>query len=397
MKHSTKTYLGSAKLPISRIGIGTWAIGGGWGPQSDQDSLGALHEALDRGCQLFDTAPLYGNGHAEHLLAQVLKERGMRATIITKVFPVAYQWAPAPGTPIESVFPAEHIREQVEGSLHRLDIACIDCLMLQTWCPTWDRERSWYQTMCSLREQGKIRTWGIATSDHRPDEVNDIIEAGLVDIVEVPYSILDQRARDHLLPLALQHHISVIARSPLASEALTGIWNEHTVFPRGDWRRRVFRNAVLERTLSRVKRIKALVDGQTPLAQIALRFCLSHPAITAVIPGVRNAEHVRCNLAVLEQDPLPQELLNQLTMLWREDFCHQVRTSVGEEGEGERRRDGQCIFSTLIASFFSCYYVSCTKIAIMSFVVVSSRLSYVLHKHGLFNMLKQLALSVPSP
>lgn len=342
MQHSyASSSLGSAKLPGSRIGVGTWAIGGGWGPQSDDDSLKALHTALHLGCQLFDTAPLYGNGHAEELLAQVLKERGKCATIITKVLPLDYQWAPAVGNPINSVFPPEHIIEQAEGSLRRPGIACLDCLMLQTWCPTWDHERSWYDVMCFLRDQGKIRTWGFATSDHRHDEVNGIIKAGVVDRIEVPYSILDQRASEHLLPLALQHQTSVIARSPLASEALTGLWDEQKTFPRGDWRRRVFRGEVLQRTIRRVSCIKALIDTQIPLAQIALRLCLSHPAITAIIPGVQNAEHVRCNLAVPEQGPLPQQLLDQITALWQEDFCHNVRTRIGEEGEGERRKARQ--------------------------------------------------------
>jgi len=188
-----------------------------------------------------------------------------------------------------------------------------------------------------LRDQGNISSWGISTSDHRHDEANGVIEAGLVDIVEVPYSILDQRATERLFPLALQHHTSIIARSPLASEALTGFWDEQMKFPRGDWRRRIFQGEVLQRTIRRVNRVKALVDGDTSLAQIALRFCLSHPAITAAIPGVQNAQQVKCNLAVIEQGPLPQELLDQIAMLWREDFCYNVRTSVGEEGEGEHR------------------------------------------------------------
>ncbi|MBO0794916.1 MAG: aldo/keto reductase [Ktedonobacteraceae bacterium] len=322
---------------MSRIGIGTWAIGGGWGPQSDNDSLQALREALDVGCQLFDTAPLYGNGHAEELLAQVIRERGKRATIITKVAPLDYQWAPAAGTPIQSVFPVEHIIKQAEGSLHRLGIACIDCLMLQTWCPSWNDERAWYHAMLHLREQGKIRSFGISTSDHRHDEVNGVIEAGLVDILEVPYSILDQRAAEHLFPLAQKYHTSIIARSPLASEALTGIWNEQVKFPRGDWRRRVFRGEVLQQTIRRVNRVKALVGPDVPLVQIALRFCLSHPAITTVIAGVRNAQQVTCNLAAIEQGALSQELLDQIALLWQKSFRYNVRTSVGEEGEGERR------------------------------------------------------------
>ena len=230
-RHHAYSYLGSARLPISCIGIGTWAIGGGWGSQSDDVSLKALHEALDLGCQLFDTAPLYGNGRAEKLLAQVLRERGKHATIITKVCPLDYQWAPVAGTPINDIFPVEHIIEQAEGSLRRLGIDCIDCLILQTWCPSWDHERSWYHAMHYLRDQGKICTWGISTSDHRHDEVNGVVEAGLVDIIEVPYSILDQRAAERLFPLALKHHTSIIARSPLASEALTGLWGEQIKFP----------------------------------------------------------------------------------------------------------------------------------------------------------------------
>lgn len=209
--------------------------------------------------------------------------------------------------------------------------------MLQTWCPSWDQERSWYHTLQALREQGKIRTFGISTSDHRHDEANGLIEAGLVDSVEVPYSLLDQRAADRLFPLALKHQISILVRSPLASEALAGLWDEQIHFRRGDWRKRVFRGEVLERTVRRVNRLKALLEPEISLPQIALRFCLSHPAVTTVLVGVRNAQQVRSNLAVREQGPLPQDLLDQIALLWREDFCSQVRTSVGEEGGGERR------------------------------------------------------------
>ncbi len=191
--------------------------------------------------------------------------------------------------------------------------------------------------MQNLRQQGKIRTFGISVSDHRPEEVIDIIEAGLVDIVEAPYSILDQRATARLFPVAQQHHVSIIARTPLASGALTGDWHDGMKFPRDDWRHRVFRNELLQQTLQRVAKVRSLVDPSLPLAQIALRFCLSHPAVTAVIPGVRNANQVHCNLAVLEQDPLPQTLLEQIDRLWYEEFHQNVRTSVGEEGEGEKR------------------------------------------------------------
>lgn len=332
---STSTFLGKQNIPASRVGIGTWAIGGGWGPQPEQQSLLAIHEALDYGCLLIDTARLYGNGRAERLVAQALKEHGKHVTVLTKVYPLAYQWAPASGTPIESIFTPEHIIAQAEESLHRLQMDSIDCLLLQTWCPSWANELSWYHTMLWLQQQGKIRSYGISVSDHRPDEANGVIEAGRVDIIEAPYSILDQRAAERLFPIAQQYNVSIIARSPLASGALAGGWYEGMRFHRQDWRRRVFRGDFFQQTLYRIEMVKALVDAAIPLAQSALRFCLSHPAISTVIPGIRDTSHARCNLTVLEQEALPQDTLDQITRLWNKELRFNVRTSIGEEGEGD--------------------------------------------------------------
>src|SRR5205085_6437485 len=232
MKEQGTTLLGSARLPISRIGIGTWAIGGGWGPQPETVSLQALHCALERGCHLINTAPLYGNGRAERLIAQAFREQRQRVTTLTKVFPLHYHWSPAPGTPIAAIYPPEHIREQVNQSLKRLGTECLDGVLLQTWCPSWSEETEWYETLLTLRDQGKIRTFGISVSDHRPAEANEVILAGLVEILEVPYSILDQRATERLFPLAQKHSVSIIARTPLASGALAGTSQEGMKFHR---------------------------------------------------------------------------------------------------------------------------------------------------------------------
>jgi aryl-alcohol dehydrogenase-like predicted oxidoreductase len=240
MKRAT-TFLGKQQVAASRVGIGTWAIGGGWGPQPEEQSLAAIHEALECGCGLIDTAPLYGNGRAEQLVAQALKEHSTHVTVLTKVAPLEYQWAPAVGTPIESVFPPKHIMRQAEESLRRFKTDCLDCLLLQTWCPSWAHEVAWQETMHLLQQQGKIRSYGISVSDHRPDEANGVIEAGRVDIVEVPYSLLDQRAAERLFPIAQQYGVSIIARSPLASGALAEEWYDGMRFHRDDWRRRVFR------------------------------------------------------------------------------------------------------------------------------------------------------------
>jgi aryl-alcohol dehydrogenase-like predicted oxidoreductase len=334
VREDRTAFLGSAKLPISRIGIGTWSIGGGWGPQPETTSLQAIHCALEMGCGLIDTAALYGNGRAERLIAQAFKEHKQRVTTLTKIFPLNYHWAPVPGTPMAEIYPPEHIIAQTEASMRRLETDCLDALLFQTWCPTWSEETTWYETMHKLREQGKIRTFGISVSDHRPYDTNGVITAGLVDLIEAPYSILDQRAAESLFPLAQAHHVSIIARTPLASGALSGHWHEGLKFHRNDWRRRVFRGELLKQTVQRVDRVKPFVESMATLAQIALRFCLSHPAVTTVIPGVRTAEQVRCDLSASERGPLPQQIQDHIARLWSEEFQWNVRTSIGEAGEG---------------------------------------------------------------
>jgi len=333
IEHST-VRIGKAGLIGSRIGIGTWAIGGGWGPQPEEQSLAALHEALEMGCRFIDTAALYGNGRAERLIAQAFKEYGSRVTTITKIYPLNYHWSPATGTPLAAIYPKEHIVSQVEESLRRLEMDYLDAVLFQTWCPSWSEETAWYETMCGLQQVGKIRTFGISVSDHRPDDANEVIEARCVDIIEAPYSLLDQRASSRLFPLAQQYGVSIIARTPLASGALTGTWHHGMKFHRQDWRKRVFRGELLEVTLQRVARFQSFIDPAVPLAQIALRFCLSHPAVTTVIPGVRRVEQVQCNLAALESEPLPEDMLQCLTEVWQQEMSAQVRTSIGEEGEG---------------------------------------------------------------
>jgi aryl-alcohol dehydrogenase-like predicted oxidoreductase len=232
------------------------------------------------------------------------------------------------------IYPPEHIIAQTEASLRRLETDCLDALLFQTWCPTWSEETAWCDTMYKLREQGKIRTFGISVSDHRPDDANGVIRAGVVDIIEAPFSILDQRALERLFPLAQEYHVNIVSRTPLASGVLPGHWYESMKFHRDDWRWRVFRGELLTQNVRRVDQVKSLVDLTLPLPQIALRFCLSHPAVSIVIPGVRNDEQVRSNFAACEQDPLPQQLQDHLTRLWSEGFQYNVRTSIRGAGEG---------------------------------------------------------------
>ena len=288
---------------------------------------------MELGCCLIDTAALYGNGRAEKLVAQALRTFGKHVTTLTKVYPQNYSWSPTIGTPINDIYPPEHIIAQTEASLRRLETDCLDCLLLQTWCPSWGEELEWYETILTLQKQGKIRTFGISVSDHRPHEANEVIKAGRVNIIEATYNILDQRAATCLFPLAQQYNTTIIARTPLASGALSGSWDGGQKFHRSDWRKRVFWGELLAGTVERVERLKNSVNPSYPLAQLALRFCLSHPAVTAVIPGVRSVEQVECNLAVNEQEKLPKDVLDIIDRLWSKEFHENVRTSISEDDQ----------------------------------------------------------------
>jgi len=308
--------LGRTGFRVSEIGFGAWAIGAEmWGPQDDADSIAALHRALDLGCTFIDTAQVYGDGHSERLIARVFRERGERVTVATKVPPKNRIWGPSPGTDINAVFPPDYIIERCEVSLRNLETDCLDIYQLHTWCPTWDQETDWYEAMLKLRQAGKIRAIGISVSDGRPGEANAHIAAGRVDTIQVIYNILDQSPERDLFPLAQAQNTGIIARVPLASGALTGRWTRETIFPAGDWRGEQEREWVVEQ-VEKVEKLGFLTEDGTPLAVAALKFCLSHPAVSTVIPGIRNVRQAEINLSASDGRPLPPEHLVRIRELF---------------------------------------------------------------------------------
>jgi aryl-alcohol dehydrogenase-like predicted oxidoreductase len=308
--------LGRTGLQVSEIGFGAWAIGAEmWGPQDDADSLAALHRTLNLGCTFIDTAQVYGEGHSERLIARVFRERGERVTVATKVPPKNRIWGPEPGTNIADVFPYDYVYRRCEKSLRNLETDCLDVYQLHTWCPTWDEETGWYEAMVKLREEGKIRAIGISVSDERPGEANAHIAAGRVDTIQVIYNILDQSPEWELFPLAEEQNVGILARVPLASGALSGRFTRETTFPKGDWRRDEGRDWVIEQ-VEKVEQLGFLTEDGTPLVIAALKFCLAHPAVSTVIPGIRNVRQAEMNLSASDGLPLPPEHLRRLRELF---------------------------------------------------------------------------------
>ncbi len=329
--------LGSTGIQVSAVGQGTWAMGAKWGPQDDQESLRTLHRALDLGCQFIDTAQEYGDGRSEQLVGQALRERGEHVPVGTKVPPQDMLWETTPGvTKMRDKFPAQYLIDRCEISLRNLQIDCLDVYSLHTWCPSWNEETEWYEAMLKLREQGKIKAIGISVSDARPAEANGSMQAGRVDVVQLIYNILDQRAAAEVFPVARQHNVGIVARVPLASGALVGNWTPQTTFPADDWRHDVFTGKTLERTLHYIDQLRFLEqEGGGSMPAAAIRFCFSDPTVSSVIPGARSPQEAEANLRAWQQGPLPEPTLQRIRQLWQNEFRHFIRTSFYSVSEVE--------------------------------------------------------------
>lgn len=306
--------LGKTNLKISEVGFGAWAIGGGmWGKTDDSVSLKALRRSLDLGVNFIDTAAVYGNGHSEQLIAKVYRERCGQFFVATKIPPKNWQWPAKKGTPIKEAFPASWIRDETEKSLRNLKMECVELQQLHVWASNWVKETDWYETLLKLKEEGKIRFIGVSLNDHAPDEALELVQSGMVDTVQVIYNIFDQSPEDHLFPLCKEKKVGVIARVPLDEGSLTGKFTKDKVFEEGDWRRDYFPPEILKETVERVGKLKFLVQGEIKSLTVgALKFCLSHDAVSTVIPGIRSTQQAEENISSSDGNLLSKEMLQKL-------------------------------------------------------------------------------------
>ncbi|MBN2289563.1 MAG: aldo/keto reductase, partial [Candidatus Glassbacteria bacterium] len=274
---------------VSEIGFGGWAIGGDWGKVEDSEALATLHEALDSGINFIDTAQGYGDGHSEELIGRVLAERGSgagRVYVATKIPPAGKLWWVDPDfDDIGQFYPPAYLRERVELSLKRLGTEAVDLMQLHTWTAGFNQHDEWYETLESLRREGKLHGFGISASEKRPGDVVPSVEAGRLDSVQVIYNLFEQRTARSVLEPCGRHHTAAIVRVPLDEGSLTGKFSEKTTFAKGDFRRHFFRGNNLKATLRRVGEIKRFKDEHYPglsLVELALLFCKSHPDASTV-------------------------------------------------------------------------------------------------------------------
>ena len=304
---------------ISEIGYGMWGMGG-WTGSDDEESLAALERAIQLGCNFFDTAWAYGQGHSERLLGEILRGTGQGTgygnrspiRVATKVPPKNLTWPGKAETPISQVFPPDHIREYTEKSLKNLGVEAIDLQQLHVWSDAWAGDPGWQRAARKLKDDGLIRAFGISVNRWEPENVLRALDTGLVDSVQVVYNIFDQAPEDELFPYCEQHGIAVIARVPFDEGSLTGTLTRSSTWPSGDFRNIYFKSPNLDDTLAHVERLKPLVPEGSDLPELALRFILHHPAVSTTIPGMRKLRNVERNVAASDGAPLPPRLLDAL-------------------------------------------------------------------------------------
>jgi aryl-alcohol dehydrogenase-like predicted oxidoreductase len=316
--------LGRTGEKVSEIGFGAWAIGGSWGTQKDNDSIDALHKAIDLGVNFIDTAAGYGNGRSERLIAEVLKNRREKVLVATKTPPAPGPWPPTPYCKAENRYSESYLRSNIEERLRNLKIDCLDILQLHTWTRAWNRDPKPFDILKKLQKEGKIRYIGLSTPEHDQNSVIDLMRQGYLDTVQVIYNIFEQESAAELLPVALEYKVGIIVRVVFDEGVLAGKYTVQTKFEKDDFRNTYFAGDRLERAINRTNKIKAEIAGTgLNMPQVAIQFALDHPAVSTIIPGIRNVAQAEANCAVSDLPSLSEEMMLTLRKhAWNRGFWY---------------------------------------------------------------------------
>lgn len=305
--------LGNSDLQITRIGYGAWAIGGpgwqfAWGDQDDNESIGAIHRALELGVNWIDTAAAYGLGHSEEIVAKALKSwSGAKPYVFTKC---GLRWD-ANGNVIKKL-KADSVKEEVENSLKRLGVEAIDLYQIH-WPPDPDSaelEEGW-STLAALQKEGKLRWIGV--SNFKVNQLQRAQNIAPVTSLQPPYSLVNRNVEPEILPYCKQQNIGVIVYSPMASGLLTGAMTRERAasLGSGDWRSRSpnFNEPKLSRNLALVEELRAIGKrhGRSP-GEVAIAWTLLTPAVTGAIVGARSAKQAEGVMNAGELKLTPEDI-----------------------------------------------------------------------------------------
>jgi aryl-alcohol dehydrogenase-like predicted oxidoreductase len=310
------TQLGKRGPRVSTIGFGAWAIGGmNWGKTDDDVSRRALHAALDAGVTLIDTADVYGFGHSEELVREVLAQRGKGEVIVaTKAGNDFYNADESDDQgygAIRQTYTREYLVFAAEQSLKRLGLDALDILQLHSPdLEQLERDEPW-DALAALKRQGKIRHAGLSIQSFRETEQAHLLDGhhDLLDCIQVRYNLLEREAEQMLFPKAIQYGVGVIVRIPILFGLLTGKFTRQTTFGEDDHRRMNLSADKLDKYLTQLESLRPLYDRypEQSMTQVSLRFCISHPACHTAIPGAKTPEQVRDNCGASDFGALTRE------------------------------------------------------------------------------------------
>jgi aryl-alcohol dehydrogenase-like predicted oxidoreductase len=304
---------------VSEIGFGSWAIGADWGTVDDSDALAALNETLDRGVNFIDTADVYGNGRAEKLIAQVLAARGGKRPV------VATKAGRRLNPHVAAGYNRENLTAFVERSLQYLAVDTLD--LVQLHCPPTEvyYRPETFEALDGLVAQGKIRHYGVSVE--KVEEGIKALEFPGLTSVQIIFNMFRQRPAELFFELAKRHQVAIIVRVPLASGLLSGKFTRTSQFAANDHRNynrhgeafdvgETFAGVPYEDGLAAVEEIRALVPAGVTMAQFALRWILTHDAVSVVIPGAKNRRQAQENAAAAELPPPSPEAMARIAAIY---------------------------------------------------------------------------------
>jgi len=297
---------------VSEIGYGMWGMGG-WTGSSDEESLRSLQHAVNLGCNFFDTAWAYGEGRSEALLGQLVRSNPQQKLYTaTKIPPKNSTWPSRREFTLDDTFPPDYIEQRVHESLKHAGLESFDLVQFHVWEDSWVEDDRWLKKMSGLRASGLFSAIGISINRWEPWNGVKTVRSGLIDSVQVIYNIFDQNPEDELFPACAEMDVAVIARVPFDEGTLTGTLTKESKWPEGDWRNIYFVPENLIPSVDRAEKLKQLLPPDTTLPEMALRFILSNPNVSTIIPGMRKLSHVDSNIAASDARPLSDGLLAEL-------------------------------------------------------------------------------------
>ncbi|HKZ86198.1 MAG TPA: aldo/keto reductase [Anaerolineae bacterium] len=297
---------------VGDVGYGMWGMGG-WSGSDDEESMRSLHRAVELGCNFFDTAWAYGQGRSERLLGRLVRAHpDKKLYTATKIPPKNSRWPARPEYTLDETFPPDHIRRYTESSLRNLRLDSVDLIQFHVWDDSWADDERWQRAVDDLKREGLIRAIGISINRWEPENAIRALRTGLIDAVQVIYNIFDQAPEDRLFPVCRELNVGVIARVPFDEGTLTGTLTLDSKWPEGDWRNSYFVPENLKASVERAEALRPTIPSGKTMPEMALRFILSNPDVSTVIPGMRKIKYVESNIACSDAGGLAPELIQQL-------------------------------------------------------------------------------------